>query len=130
MSYVTINGRDYQIPKVTFDTICKLEESGISMLELASEKKPKIALLSRAFVAWILDVEPEQASEAIQEHIRNGGNIIDILDKVYEAIAEAGFFGQNAGQEQAGQVAQIPNREQRRRNRKNYKRNMEHSQRS
>lgn len=117
MSYVKINGKDYKVPEVTFDTICKLEECGISLIELSENKRPKIALLSRAFVAWIMDIEPEQASAVINDHIKNGGNIVEILDAVYAAIADAGFFGQGEPEETA--PAPQPNRSQRRHRKKN-----------
>ena len=117
MSYVKINGKDYKVPEVTFDTICKLEECGISLIELSENKRPKIALLSRAFVAWIMDIEPEQASAVINGHIKNGGNIVEILDAVYSAIADAGFFGQGEPEETA--PAPQPNRSQRRHRKKN-----------
>lgn len=117
MSYVKINGKDYKVPEVTFDTICKLEECGISLIELSENKRPKIALLSRAFVAWIMDIEPEQASAVINDHIKSGGNIVEILDAVYSAIADAGFFGQGEPEETA--PAPQPNRSQRRHRKKN-----------
>ena len=117
MSYVKINGKDYKVPEVTFDTICKLEECGISLIELSENKRPKIALLSRAFVAWIMDIEPEQASAVINDHIKSGGNIVEILDAVYSAIADAGFFGQGEPEETA--PAPHPNRSQRRHRKKN-----------
>ena len=117
MSYVKINGQDYKVPEVTFDTICKLEECGISLIELSENKRPKIALLSRAFVAWIMDIEPEKASVVIGEHIKNGGNIVEILDAVYAAIADAGFFGQGGQEAEAPQPR--PNRSQRRHRKKN-----------
>ena len=129
MSKAIIAGKEYEIPEITFEEICRLEENGIYLLNM-DPKQRNVATILRGLVAWIMDVEPEQASEVIQEHIQNGGNIIDILDKVYEAIADAGFFGQNAGQEQSGQVTQIPNREQRRRNKRNRRRNTDPSQRS
>lgn len=128
MSYVTINGQDYEIPEVTFDTICKLEEGGISLMDLSDNKRPKFALLSRAFVAWILDVDTDQASAVLQEHIKNGGNVVDILNAVYRKIAEAGFFGQS-GDKETDKVEEVPqNREQRRQADRNRKRNTTHLQ--
>ena len=111
MAYVTINGNRYDIPEVTFDTICQLEENGVYLLNM-DKKNPKLATMIRGLVAWIMGVEPEEASKEIQEHIQNGGDIGEILRRVTEAVASSGFFGK-----QKEAVREFPqNREQRRNN--------------
>lgn len=129
MSYVIINNNRYEIPEINFDTICELEEMGVNILSM-DKNKPHIATTIRGLVAWIMDTDIQNASMEIEAHIANGGNIIEILTKVSDAINKSGFFGRNRQKQpqdhkgkQGGKVKQYPgnnqnrnpqNREQRR----------------
>ena len=122
MNSVTINGRQYEIPEITFDAICELEESGVYLLNM-DRKNPKIATMIRGLVAWITRLDPEDASKEIQAHIENGGNIMDILTGVTSALNSSGFFKRNGKQKVEG----FPqNRQQRRHG--NHKRNTDRSE--
>ena len=94
MNEVTINGKTYPVPEMSFDAICQLEEAGVNLLN-TDKKNPKIATMLRGLVAWIMDVEPSVASAEIQAHIESGGNIMEILDAVTGALQSSSFF--NAG---------------------------------
>lgn len=94
MSSVNINGKTYEVPKLDFDTVCQLEENGISLLAM-NEANPKIATMLRAFVAWIIGSTPRQASMEIQEHLENGGNIADLLNAITTALNDSGFSNGN-----------------------------------
>lgn len=118
MTQVTINGKIYNIPEVDFDTICQLEENGVYLLNM-DRKNPKIATMVRGIVAWIMGVEPEQASREIQAHIQNGGNIGDIITAASEAVTSSGFFNRSPQESSNKTVPYEGNREQRRRNKKN-----------
>ena len=96
--YVYINGKKWDIPEVTFDAICTLEEKGVNLLNM-NTKDMKVASMLRGLVAWIEDVEPEVASVEIQNHIQNGGDIGEILQRVTAAITESGFFGRKKVQQ-------------------------------
>ena len=110
MNSVTINGREYDIPKVDFDAICALEENGVYLLNM-DQKNPKLATMIRGLVAWIMDVSNEEASREIQAHLVNGGDLVGIMTSVTQAVQNSGFFRQS-GEE-------VPqNREQRRRSKK------------
>ena len=111
MHSVTINGRDYEIPEVTFDAICQLEENGVYLLNM-DRKQPKLATMLRGLVAWIAKVEPEEASVMIEKHIQNGGDIGDIMTSVTQAINSSGFFRQGQTDEKVQSLPQ--NRQQRR----------------
>lgn len=89
---VTIAGQEYEVPEITFEEICRLEEKGIYLLNMDPSNR-KVASMLRGIVAWIMDVEPAVASAAIQKHIEDGGDITEIFGPVQEAIAESGFFG-------------------------------------
>ena len=126
--YVTINGKDYQIPEVTFDTICQLEENGISLMNMSSNDR-KIATMIRALVAWVMNTDKETASAELTEHIRNGGSIIDVTNAVTEAIGDAGFFSRKRNEN----VQEfIPNNREgrRKKNRNGNKRYINHSPKS
>ena len=103
MNKVTINGREYEIPEVDFDAICELEEKGVDLLS-ADAKHPKLAITLRGIVAWIMNVPEKTASAEIMGHIQNGGNIIDILNAITEAMQDSGFFGQR----KTASVSQMP----------------------
>ena len=93
-NFVTINGREYEIPEMDFDTICELEENGVSLLAI-DEKNPKVATMLRAFVAWIMHTDTKHAGAEISAHIRNGGNLMDLITAITDALNAAGFSGGN-----------------------------------
>lgn len=114
MNKVTINGREYTIPEVDFDAVCELEEKGVDLLA-ADAKHPKLAITLRGIVAWIMGVPEKVASREIMDHIQNGGNIIEILNAVTEAMQDSGFFGQR----ETANVMRMPQDHQRKRKNKN-----------
>ena len=129
MSYVIINDNRSQIPEVDFDAVCELEEMGVNLLA-QNKEKPQIATIVRGFSAWIMGVDVQTASREIESHIANGGNILDILSKVTDAVKNSGFFAQNRQKQPrdhkskgGGNVKQYPgnnqNRAQRRSNQRN-----------
>lgn len=103
MHEVTINGKNYRVPEVDFDAVCELEERGVDLLS-ADSKHPKLATTLRGIVAWIMGVNEREASTQIMEHIRNGGNIVEILNGVTAAMQDSGFFGQR----RTANVSQMP----------------------
>ncbi len=128
MNSVTINGKSYDVPKLDFDTVCQLEENGISLLAL-NEANPKIATMLRAFVAWIIGSNPRAASAEIQAHLENGGNIADLLNAITTALNDSGF---SKGNRRNQNVREFP--DHKRKNNRNKRRgeseNTEASQRS
>lgn len=121
MSSVTINNRKYDVPKLDFDTVCQLEENGISLLAM-NERNPKIATMLRAFTAWIIGCSPQQASAEIQAHLEGGGNITDLLSTITDALNDSGF---SKGNRQNQNVREFPDH-QRKKN-KNRNRNGNHN---
>lgn len=115
MSSVTINNKTYEVPKLDFDTVCQLEENGISLLAM-NARNPKVATMLRAFVAWIIGGSPQQASAEIQAHLEAGGNIIDLLTAITDALNDSGFSN---GNRQNQNVREFPDHRQKKsRNRK------------
>ena len=119
MNTVTINGKEYQIPKVDFEAICALEENGVYLLNM-DQKNPKLATMIRGLVAWIMDVSSEEASQEIQAHIQNGGDLVGIMTSVTQAVQNSGFFRRSGDTNTEDKVTEMPqNREQRRKQNRN-----------
>lgn len=112
MKSVTINGKEYTMPEMTFDAICELEERGVYLMGMDRSDR-RFATMIRGIAAWIMDTDTATASRELQEHISNGGNVIDILTAATEAIEDSGFFGQQK------QEQKPMNREQRRKDQRN-----------
>lgn len=123
MKSIVLNGQTYDIPEMTFEQICRLEENGVYLLNM-NRKDRNVASMLRGIVAWIIDAEPEVASATIQAHLEKGGRIDDILIAVREAMEESGFFGNN----QARQKEPVRPTDHQRKN--NRKKNTPHTQRS
>ena len=119
MNTVTINGKEYQIPKVDFEAICELEENGVYLLNM-DQKNPKLATMIRGLVAWIMGVSSEEASQEIQSHIQNGGDLVGIMTSVTQAVQNSGFFKRSGDTNTEDKVTEMPqNREQRRKQNRN-----------
>jgi hypothetical protein len=111
MNSVTINGNEYKIPELDFNTVCELEDNGISLLAM-DQRNPKIATMLRAFCAWIMRTTPERASEEIQAHIQNGGNIMELFAAITSALENSGFSKGN----RRNSTTKFPQDHKRRRN--------------
>lgn len=98
MSNVIINGKEYKVPELDFDAVCELEERGVNILNMG--ENIKVASMVRGVTAWIMGTDLKTASAELQEHIQNGGNIMDILNALNASADDSGFFkqGQRASQ--------------------------------
>lgn len=86
-----LNGKEYKIPEITFDTVCELEDAGISLTDIGKPKK-KVMSIVRAFVKLATGFENEQVSELIEEHLASGGSFDGIFEEINKAMAESRFF--------------------------------------
>lgn len=128
MSYVNINDKRYEIPELTFEAVCELEENGIYLLNMDRNDR-KFASMIRALVAWVIGSDLPTASAEIQAHIEKGGNIGDIMTKITEAVNQSSFFNAQRKAAEPETVTEFPqNRAQRRQ--ANRAKNTNHSQRS
>lgn len=84
---MTVNGKIYQFPELTFDTMCKLEDMGIAIIEL--EQKPMT--LIRGFLALAMG-SIETVNQELEAHITSGGNLDEILQEITKAVNDSGFF--------------------------------------
>ena len=92
----TLNGATYTAKPFDFDLICDLEDMGIEV-----EKIQKMPMsLIRAYVAICANTEPKIASSWIQEHLKNGGKLVDISEAMAKEMDESDFFRSlNEGEE-------------------------------
>jgi hypothetical protein len=82
---MVVNGKEYKIPEINFDTICRFEEMGVA-LDVTLSKKPLSTI--RAFVGLVVD----DPSKEITEHLKSGGTLEPIFDAFTKAVEKSDFF--------------------------------------
>lgn len=89
-----INGKDYRIPELGFNTICDLEEKGISIYDITNPNvlRKKFMTIIRAFAGLATGLEPEEASYFIEQHLLSGGTMEGWLDEIIESVEKSDFF--------------------------------------
>lgn len=88
MRTITINGKRYNAKPFDFNTVCSLEESGVSVSEMG--KKPMS--MARAYLALCMDSTNEDAGKEIQAHVISGGNIQEIYTVMADEMNDSDFF--------------------------------------
>ena len=83
-----INKKIYKIPELNYNTICTLEEMGISLTDMDK----KILSTVRGFLALAMNGDYEKAGKEMEEHLRNGGSLDETLEEINKAVEESGFF--------------------------------------
>ena len=84
----SINNKLYTAKDFTFNLLCDLEETGLSLDDM--EKKPMS--LIRTYFMFCANIDKESAGREIEAHLANGGAFTDILDVMGEKMNESGFF--------------------------------------
>lgn len=87
---VTINKKAYGVKPVTFNSICELEDLGLSIVSLKDFKK-NIFSTYRACFSFHSGLPIELAGEEMSEHLCNGGTLDD-FQPFLEAVVESDFF--------------------------------------
>lgn len=90
-----INNIEYTTPALTFANLCKLEDWGLTVNDMA--KRP-LGFLA-AFTALAIGSNLEDGKAAIEAHIQSGGTVDEISDELSKAVDESGFF-KGANQEE------------------------------
>ena len=85
-----LNGKEYVLPELDFNTVCDLEERGFSLSDLNS--KPMVML--RAFVSVALKDEPLDAGTEIQAHLISGESLTSLIEAIRKSVEESDFFQQ------------------------------------
>ena len=86
--FFIINGKRYVARPFDFNTVCDLEDNGVSLSEMT--KKPMS--MARAYFALCFKGSKEDAGNEIQEHVKNGGNFNDLYTAMGEEMNESDFF--------------------------------------
>ena len=84
---IIINGKEYEIPKITYGTVCELEDLGVDFQDIGQKPFGFI----RAIVSIVMNGSVKKATEEIDKHISNGGSIDDFMP-LFNAIKESDFF--------------------------------------
>ncbi len=86
--FFTINEKRYQAKPFDFNTVCDLEDNGVSLQDMS--KKPMS--MARAYFALCLNGDKEKAGKEIQEHVMNGGDFNELYTAMGEELNESDFF--------------------------------------
>lgn len=84
---IIINGKEYKMPKITYGTLCQLEDLGVDFQDVDSKPFSFI----RAIVAIATEQSLNKAQEEIDKHLSNGGTFEDFMP-LFSAIRESDFF--------------------------------------
>ena len=106
--FFVINGKRYKAKPFDFNTVCDLEDNGVSLAEMA--KKPMS--MARAYFSLCYRGTKEDAGKEIQEHVINGGNFTDLYEAMGAEMNESGFFqALNKGEGEEDQKMEKPEQE-------------------
>ena len=94
-----INGKELKL-EITFNTICQLEDMGVSL----GEDRKTMSML-RGFVAIGLGVSPDEAGAEIEKFVEDGGDITELVKVMSDAMENSGFFQSLAKKADAGKEA-------------------------
>lgn len=90
MATVTINNKKYEIPRLGFGHMERLESEGYDVI--AMFRKNQIFAPASAFIMLCADCDHAEANRLAEQHIYGGGNMNEIYDAFKEAIKESDFF--------------------------------------
>lgn len=91
-----INGKELKL-EITFNTICQLEDMGVSL----GEDRKTMSML-RGFVAIGLGISPDEAGTEIEKFVEDGGDITELVKVMSDAMENSGFFQSLAKKADAG----------------------------
>lgn len=90
MASVTINNKKYEVPKLGFGHMEKLESEGYDVI--AMFKKNQMFAPASAFIMLCANCDREEANRLAEQHIYGGGNMQEIYTAFVKAIDESDFF--------------------------------------
>lgn len=83
-----VNNKTYIAKDFTFNLLCDLEETGLSLEDM--DKKPMS--LIRTYFMFCAGIDKEKAGAEIEAHLAKGGEFNDILNVMGEKMNDSGFF--------------------------------------
>lgn len=85
---MTINGKTYETPSLNFSSMCRLEEMGLLISDLSSRPLGFLA----GFVALAIGADLADGQAAIDEHLKNGGELDALTAELDQAVDNSVFF--------------------------------------
>ena len=98
MATVTINNKKYDVPRLSFGHMEKLESEGYDVI--AMFQKRQIFAPASAFIMLCADCDREEANRLAEQHIYGGGNMNEIYQAFINAIKESDFFRKILGMDE------------------------------
>ena len=86
--FFTVNGKRYTAKPFDFNTICDLEDNGVSLNEMQSKPMSMV----RAYFALCFGGNKDAAGKEIQAHIIAGGDFSELYGVMGEEMSESDFF--------------------------------------
>jgi hypothetical protein len=83
---ITVNGRQYKAPEITFNAICDLEAMGVDL-----QGKGNLLNKLRGYLALALK-DIDLAGNEIEEHLIAGGTLEEMTIAFTEAVENSRFF--------------------------------------
>lgn len=105
--FFTINDKRYQAKPFDFNTVCDLEDNGVSLAEMT--KKPMS--MARAYFALCFNGDKEKAGIEIQEHVKHGGDFNDLYTVMGEEMNDSDFF-RALNQKQEQEAPEVESKEE------------------
>ena len=96
-----INGTEYTMPDLNFNTMCKLEDMGVSLTEMDQ----KVLTTVRGFLALAMEDDMEKAGMEIEQHLASGGSLDPLMESINKAVNESGFFRALSQSQEKGNAA-------------------------
>ena len=90
MATVKINGKKYEVPKLGFGHMERLESEGYDIV--AMFRKRQLFAPSSAFIMLCADCDREEANRLAEQHVYGGGNLAEIYQAFAKAIEGSDFF--------------------------------------
>lgn len=90
MAKIKINNKNYEIPKLGFGHMEKLESEGYDLVSML--RKKQMFAPASAFIMLCADCDRDEANRLAEQHVYGGGNLIDIYRAFSKAIEESDFF--------------------------------------
>ena len=83
-----INNTEYKIPELNFNTICALEDMGVSL----GSTDLKAFSTVRALLALSMNGDLAKAGNELEAHIMAGGKLDELVSEFTRAMEESDFF--------------------------------------
>lgn len=90
MAKIKINNKNYDIPKLGFSHMEKLESEGYDVVSMF--RKKQLFAPASAFIMLCVDCDREEANRLAEQHIFGGGNLADVYNAFTKAVYESDFF--------------------------------------